>query len=230
MYLCLSLGFELGAQPLYLAHVNRSSLKVMLNGWADGGESENTGHAPQILVRDGEVEVVIGQLVGFNILLADGGLDFMSVAGGIYPRAAMGSDGTKLVIYMDRNGSLHLNEIVEGSLRDRALVGKVAIKTSSEGQLPWDMAIDGAGTAHLLVEDDTQGPDALLYQTVDATDHVSAPVFVTSELVSDLPGMQHYALETDLCHRPTVVAITQSNNQEQTGASMLPVLKILEVR
>ena len=61
IFLGLSLGFELGSQPLFLAKIADGKLNVLQNGWSDDNAYKAVGHAPQFLVYGDTFKTIIGR-------------------------------------------------------------------------------------------------------------------------------------------------------------------------
>ncbi len=229
VYLALSLGFELGSQPIYLARVKPDgSLQTLVNGWSDSGEYSATGHAPQFVLTGAGAEMIMGRLLSFKVLKADTNLEITAEQEGAYPRAAIDPSGDPFVAYMDHNKYLHLDRIVGNEFQPFTRVGKVEIPENDEGQIPWELTFDSEGKAHLLIEDATQGAGKLTYRTVDTGGNVSAQEILTESLTAGLPGMQRYTIGTDLCGRPIVAAI--SDIATDAGVPDLPAIAVMEGR
>jgi len=226
VYVGMSLGYEIEAQPVYLAHADPSGLDVLANGWSESGEYSVTGHAPQVVapIGGGDVAVVLGRVQLFDVVLADEALDVTDQTEGLYPRVAVGADGVPQVLYVDHNFELHLDLLQGGAFETYALLGAVGLNQNSEGQLPWDMDVDGYGTTHVLFEDYGQGPRALLYRSVDASAEISAPTVITSDLDDEMPGMQRYAMSSDICGRATITMLEVGEDPA------LPRLRVVEGR
>jgi hypothetical protein len=231
VYLAISLGFALEDQALYLAHAKLGEVEVLVNGWDEDGDHTVTGHAPQILIpsppgggtQGGGLRLLFGRPVSFDVLLADEAMGVYGQVEGIHPRGAAGPDGGVLAMYLDHNYQLHLDSVEGDSFEELAVLGEVEIDESGDGQVPWIMAVDANDTAHLLIEDEAQGGDALTYGTVLADGTVSDAIVLTTSLAAGLPGMQRYALGTDICGRATIVTVEES-------AELGVVLKVREGR
>jgi hypothetical protein len=230
IYLGLSLGYQLGFQPLFLADLKSGVLYVLANGWSEKEEHTITGHAPQILSQNDGVQVVLGQIVGFQILLADRNMNTTAAIDGAYPRAVTGNDGTSRVTYIDQNSNLHLDLIENAEFKELAVIGRIDLSRSDEGQLPWEMAIDAIDTAHLLIEDHSQETTGLIYRKVDAQGNVSEPVLLSEQLDKELKGMQRFGLHTDVCGRPTAAMVESKSDKDEQKLSSLPLIKIVEER
>ncbi len=224
VYVGLSLGFELEAQPIYLAHVAGSTLNVLVNGWSELGHYTATGHAPQFLLQQNGVQVMLGSVRDFDIQLTDTALNVSTQFEGLYPRAVVDGQGRVLAAYLNRNFELHLNRVEGGIYTPFTNLGEVGLDESSEGQLPWDMAVDAAGTIHLLIEDNALGVGALMYRQVTTDGVASDARAVTCELADSLPGMQKYAMRTDICGRATIAMLERNEIDNQT------VMRIIEGR
>ncbi len=231
VYVALSLGFELQSQPVYIAHATREGIDVLVNGWSEDGAYSATGHAPQVVNIDGPEEwgtplVLMGELTGqFNVELTNASLSTIDQLEGWLPRAAVGPDGVGYALYLDRQYTLRLARI-DADLESASVFEALAILgeldfDEATGQIPWDLAVDETGAAHVLYEDVTQGQGAVLYLRVNPDGSQTAPILIAADL-ADLPGMQRYALATDICGRATVAAV------ESGGAGLK--LKVMEGR
>jgi len=128
---------------------------------------------------------------------------------GLHPRIAAGPDGSMVALYLDHNYRLHLDSVEGDAFEELALLGEVEIDESGDGQVPWALAVDDLDVAHLLIEDEAQGNAALTYRTVKSDGTVGDAMVLTTDL-ADLPGMQRYAVGTDICGRATVVTAQSS--------------------
>ncbi len=229
VYLGLSLGFELGSQPIYLAHVKQDgSLQTLVNGWSDNGEYSATGHAPQFVMSQTGAEMIMGRLLSFKVLKADTNLEITAEQEGAYPRATVDSNGNPFVAYMDHNKYLHLDRVVGDGFQPFARIGKVEIPENGDGQIPWDVAFDVEDTAHFLIEDGSQGRGTLVYRSVDFEGHVSSSEIIGDELSDHLSGMQLYAIVLDICNRATVSYC--SNSSDKNSRQELPTIVLTERR
>ncbi|MCP4605906.1 MAG: hypothetical protein GY847_36240 [Proteobacteria bacterium] len=235
VYISLSLGFEIRNQPVYLAHATRDGIEILLNGWSDHGVYTATGHAPQIIDLDGTEDlegplVLLGELGGgFSVQLTTSSLSVAAEVEGGLPRAAIGPDGRGYALYIDRQYALRLDAIsakqgFANTFEELAVLGEIGFD-ESDGQLPWDMSVDQDGAAHVLYEDKTQGNGVVLYRRVNADGTMTEPLVVETELVTNLPGMQRYALSADICGRATVVTM-----EKDTSADAALVMKVIEGR
>ena len=226
MYVSMSLGYQLESQPVYLAHALIGELEVLVNGWSESGDHTDIGHAPQVLGVGPQLTMIMGNVLGFDIVLADEAMIQSDATEGLYPRAAVGADGTTMAAYLDHNYRLRVDVIEDGLFEEHTVLGVVGIDESSDGQVPWELDVDAYGTGHLLIEDKAQGSNALVYRSVNILAEATEPVLLTTEMVGDLPGMQRYALGTDICGRATVVTIEE--HPTETGVET--AVKIVEGR
>ncbi|MDJ0765365.1 MAG: hypothetical protein QNJ97_20460 [Myxococcota bacterium] len=202
-------------------------------GRAGEGALKTGEGAPQ--ERTSTPHLIMGRMVGFNILLADSALEITTQGEGGYPRVAPGPNNRAFVLYTDRNLELYLDEIANDQFHPKARVGKVGLPQSASGRVPWDLAVDAAGGAHLLIEDATHGPGVLTYQRVDPMGVVTPPQIAVDTLVATLPGMQTYAIRSDICERATIAAVvhppqTENEQIEDLSGKEVPVIAILEER
>jgi hypothetical protein len=226
VYVAISLGLLASDQAVYLAHLSGTGLEVLLNGWSESGAHASVGHAPQVvLAADGALRVLRGDLGASVIELSDANFNLLDVTDGYLARSAAAPDGPEIrAAYFDKNFVLRVADITTSEFTPLGDLGPMLLDDSGEGLIPWEIAVDSAATAHLLIEDLSQGDDALVYRTVDAVGAAREPVIVTTSLDGDLPGMQRYALATDLCGRATIAYVEKNT---ETGA---PALVIREGR
>jgi hypothetical protein len=207
-YLAMSLGFELESQAVYLAHLSGQSVEVIVNGWSEDGNHTSVGHAPQVIsLSSGEIRAVVDDVSGFDVLFADQYLGALSTVEGVYGRAAVGPRGGVRALYLDRNYILRLDNLGSGAFAPLAQIETVSIDEMSGGEVPWEIAVDGTDASHIVYQDLNQGERALLYERVTAGGTPDVPVFVTAALSGGLPGLQRYAVGTDICGRATIADI-----------------------
>jgi len=269
-YLGLSLGYQLEAQPVYLAHIAGNALEILVNGWSEVGDYTATGHAPQFLVepmsgdrssntdsiipptggeqrggdaadippsrgeqRGVEPRVLLGQVTPFKVQVADESLNIQKQVSGLYPRGASTPWGSSVVAYMNHNYELVLKSLVDGDFWGLATIGEVGIDESGDGQVPWDLVVDTDGLTHLLYEDRDQAAGMLIHRKVRSKNDTGQPRMVTTSLATDLPGMQRYAMGTDICGRATVAVVEEAGSVMEPDAGTTadaPVIRVVEGR
>ena len=230
MYASMSLGINVSRQPLYIAYINDGVVTEILNGWQENGESDLTGYAPQMISisKDGASYFVTdNQSHSMRWQNFDGGV--FSQTEGFYATVARGVQGVFAVAYLDRNFTLQVAELTSG-FTGIASVGQVDLGANLNGRIPFTIALDRSNDAHLLVEDVTQGYGVLSYYKVNSQGQVSDAQLVANDVVPELPGMQQYAIGTDICGRPTIAfAEYEVESDDITGTSSIkPVLRIRE--
>ena len=218
----LSIGLLVSNQAVYLAHLQGEELTVYANGWSESGDYGPIGHAPQALVKSGgEIRVLIGDTSASTITLTDASYSLLDTIDGYFARTAASADrSVARTAYFDKNFVLRVADATADELAPIAELGAMLVSSSGDGRVPWEIAVDPAGTAHLLVEDLSQGPSALVYRTASADGAASEPMIVTMSSDGDLPGAQRYSLGADLCGRATT-AVLEGN--EETGVVDLVV-------
>jgi hypothetical protein len=222
VYVAMSLGYALENQGVYMAHVAGSELEVLVNGWSESGAYTVVGHAPQVLLLvNGTPRAVMDYFSSFDVLFTDQYLGALASVEGVHARAAAGSGGGVRAVYLDHNYNLILANLDTGEFMPIAELGSVVIDESGNGQVPWEIAVDGAWASHVLYQDQSQGAEAVLYRRIGAAGEIDEPIFVSNALATGLPGMQRYALDTDICGRATVATIEHA--QDGAGASVLVV-------
>ncbi|MBN2344082.1 MAG: hypothetical protein JXX29_03305 [Deltaproteobacteria bacterium] len=230
MFVSMSLGFDLGSQPIYIAHILNGTVEELVNGWVEEGTGTVLGYAPQVIgdsVEDARYLAADDNSYNMQWMNLDG--TGAVIKEGFYPKLAQGTQGYKAVAYVDRNWFLKVDSLSTG-FTDVATVDQIDLSIDLDGQIPWDVAQDVRGRTHLIYENTNQGYGRLSYRRVNATGVVSDVLMVSDALVQGLPGMQRYALNTDVCGRPTVALIEyESEVNDITGESTdYPVLKIRE--
>jgi len=221
VYLGMSLGFELYNQAVYLAHVTQGSLKLILNGWQESKEHTAVGYAPQWLpaVKDTDSpSLLIGYPKSNTISFADADLISLMSVEGLYHRLVVGAGGEAFVLYLGNNFQLRLDRVKNDELEAFASLGAVQMSQSADGQIPWAAAVDVNGATHLLIEDQSMGGQALLFKEVSKEGKTTEGRLVSDSLETELPGMQRYALGTDLCGRATIVIV--ESDQKTGGVSL----------
>lgn len=221
VYLAMSLGFELESQGAYVAYIAGPEIEVLVNGWSEAGAHTVVGHAPQVIsLADGTPRAVMDYFGSFDVLFTDQYLGALAAAEGVFARAAATPSGAVRVIYLDHNFNLNVASLDSGEFEPLADLGAVETDEAGNGQVPWEIAVDAAGGSHLLVEDQAQGSDALEYRKVATDGAISTTAILTSSLAGDLPGMQRYALATDLCGRATIATVERNAD---VGVTLLVV-------
>ncbi len=232
VYVGLSLGFELGFQPIYLAYLDKTTLTVLLNGWSEDGNHTAFGHAPQFFMHHG-AQLAVGKWLDFEIALVQPDLDTATQFTGAYPRVDTQTDGPTSIVYVDHNRELYLNSVANNQLQHPVALGTIGPIEGERGRVPWDVTTDQYGTRYILYEDTTQGTGVLLYRSVDAAGKPGIAQIIANNLINEhgLPGMQTYSIGTDVCGRPVIAALVRNTeSMEQITGPGLPVLSIIEGR
>lgn len=223
-YVAISIGFLVSNQAVYLAHYLGTELEVIVNGWAESGAHTSVGHGPQFIVVTTDATRVLRGNVGASVIeLTDATFNLFDTVDGYYARSAASPDLTAArTAYFDKNFILRVADIANDEFTLVGDLGALLVDDTGDGIVPWEIAVDNAATTHLLVLDLSQGPNALVYRTLDAAGAASAPIIISMSFAADLPGTQRYALGTDLCGRATIVIVEADG---EAGGAKLVVME-----
>jgi hypothetical protein len=220
VYVGLSLGFDLGAQPAYVAHINDGTATVLLNGWTEGAGNPIAGHAPQVLLTE-EPLIVMGDLKSYELVVADASSNVLDRLEGAMPMALATKAGGR-ILYADRNGVLQVASWTGDELEPFAVLRQVG-RADTGAQLPWSMAeVDGGGL-DVLADVDEAGTRALVHWRVNGRDDVGQQEILSTKPWTEAKGGQRFAHRTDMCGRTTAVVI-----EHEEGKS--PELRLFEQR
>ncbi len=220
VFVGLSLGFNVGAQPAYVALVKDAAVTVLLDGWAEETSRQVAGHVPQVLPGEHPL-IVMGDLFAREVIVADATLNVLSKSEGVMPVAVQTPAGGR-VLYADHNGLLQISAIEQGKLAPQATLRLVG-RSDTGAQLPWTMAKAEDGGVDVLADVDEAGTRALVHWRVDDQGQISAEEILSTSLWTTAKGGQRFANRTDICGRTTAVILEQAENEN-------PKLRLFEQR
>jgi hypothetical protein len=220
VYVGLSLGFNVGAQPAYVALVKDAAATALLDGWAEGTSNQVAGHVPQVLPGEPPL-VVMGDLVTNEIVLADASLSVLDRQEGVMPFGLETQSGGR-VLYADHNGLLQISSVEQGKLSPFTTLRLVG-RADTGAQLPWVMAQAKDDALDVLADVDESGTRALVHWRVDSKGQVGAEEILSTSLWTHAKGGQRFANRMDMCGRTTAVILEQDEDEN-------PKLRLFEQR
>jgi hypothetical protein len=220
VYVGLSLGFDIGAQPAYVARIKDGTAMVLLNGWTESAGNPIPGHAPQVLPMEQPL-VVMGDLKNYELIVADASSNVLDRMEGAMPLALATKAGGR-ILYADRNGVLQIASWTGDKLEPFAVLRQVG-RTDTGAQLPWTMAEVKEGGLDVLADVHEGGKRALVHWRIKGKDDVGRPEILSTTLWTQAKGGQRFAHKTDMCGRTTAVIIEHEQGKN-------PELRLFEQR
>ncbi len=243
IFLGLSLGYQVAFQPLYIAHVTKKDgLEVLVNGWEEDDDPSVVGFAPQVMMLGDTPYMIVGRMFQSSVWLSDLELEIAADVEGAYPIAGKGRDDTVWSLYSDHNDNLVVSKVQDKEFVEVGKLAQIDTDFNLNGRLPWDLSIDRNEVAHVLFSDVAQGANALVYQNSDANGLLGTEQIVTTSLTREIPGNFLYDINTDMCGRPTIAVVensqksyndesdpSEAKDDEQSMPGHHPVVRVISM-